>query len=122
MSEENVEIVRAAWEALERGDLDTMVTKLAPDAELDLTRAVGMDRGVYTVDEFRRLNEQFVNAWESVRWVAEEFIDAGDQVVMPFANRLRGRDGIQVEARGVFVWTIHEGLTVRATLYQDKRE
>jgi ketosteroid isomerase-like protein len=122
MSEENVEIVRAACGALDRGDLDSVFEHAAPDAEIDQTRAVGIDRGVYTVGEFRRLTEQFIKTWDSVRWVADEFIDAGENVVMSFTNRLRGRDGIEVEARGVIVWTFREGSIVRACLYQDRRE
>ena len=35
MSQENVEIVRAAFEAINRGDVDAMLTDAAPDFELD---------------------------------------------------------------------------------------
>jgi len=122
MSQKNVEIVRAAWEALNRGDLDAVFKHAAPDAEIDQTRAVGIDRGVYTVDEFRHLTEQFVKTWDSVRWGADEIIDAGEHVVMSFTNRLRGRDGIEVEARGVIVWTFRERAIIRTCLYQDRRE
>ena len=122
MSQENVEIARAAWEALDRGDVGVLEELAAPDAKFDQSRAVGTDRGVYTVTEFRRLTEQFINTWESVDWTANEFIEAGDHVVMPFTNRLRGRDGIEVDAHGVIVWTIRDGLIRRTVLYQDKAE
>ena len=57
MSQENVEIVRADLEALTRGDVDSAFKDAAPDATIDLSRAVGLDRGVYTVPEFRRVTE-----------------------------------------------------------------
>ena len=41
MSQENVEIVRAALEALTRGDVDSTFKDAAPDATIDLSRAVG---------------------------------------------------------------------------------
>jgi ketosteroid isomerase-like protein len=41
MSQENVEIVRAAFEAINRRDVDAMLTDAAPDFELDWSRAVG---------------------------------------------------------------------------------
>ena len=47
MSEENVEIVRAAFEAINRRDVDAMLTDAAPDFELDWSRAVGPQRGVF---------------------------------------------------------------------------
>jgi ketosteroid isomerase-like protein len=122
MSQENVEIARRVWRALDRGDLEVLEALAAPDAEIDQSRAAGTDRGVYTVAEFRRLTRQFIDTWESVDWIADEFIEAGDHVVMPFTNRLRGRDGIEVEARGVIVWTIRDGLIRRTCLYQGRDE
>ena len=51
-----------------------------------------------------------------------EFIDAGDQVVTPFTNHLRGREGIELEGRGAWVWTIRDALIVQVCLYQERRE
>ena len=48
-----------------------------------------------------------------------EYIDAGEHVVMPFTNRLRGRDGIEVQARGAWLCTIRDGLVARICLYQE---
>ena len=122
MSQENVEIVRTAVDALDRGDVEGAFSSAAPDAEFDQTRAVGMDNRVYTRDEFRHLTETFISAWESVRWLADEFIDAGEHVVMPFTNRLTGRDGIEVQAHGTLLWTVHAGRVVRVCLYQRRDE
>ena len=41
---------------------------------------------------------------------------------MPFTNVARGRDGIEVQARGVWVWTIRDGACARVTLYQEREE
>ena len=122
MSEENVEIVRTALAALNRGDLDAAFKDAAPDAEVDLTRAVGLDSGVYDLDEFRRLSEEFAKSWDSVRWEADEYLDAGEHVVMPFTNHLLGRDGIDVQARGTWLWTIRDGVVVRLCLYQVRQD
>src|SRR5215207_92682 len=113
MSQENVEIVRTALAAPNRGDLDAAFKDAAPDAEFDLTRAVGLDSGVYDLDEFRRLSEEFANSWDSVRYEVHEYLDAGEHVVMPFTNQLLGRDGIDVQARGTWLWTIRDGVVVR---------
>ena len=122
MSHENVEIVRAATDAYNRGDIDAAFKDVIPDFEYDQTRAVGMDRGVFSLDEFRDLLAEFASSWESFTIGADEFIDCGEQVVMPFTNVARGRDGIEVQARGVWVWTIRDGSIVRACLYQELQE
>ena len=119
MPQENLEIVRRCYEAFDRGDIDVAFEDFAPDFELDLSRAIGIDRGTYSLAQFRRLTEQFAETWESVRYEADELIDAGEHVVMPFTNRLRGRDGIEVQARGIWLGRIHDGLIVRICLYQE---
>jgi ketosteroid isomerase-like protein len=43
-------------------------------------------------------------------------------VVTPFTNYLRGRDGIEVQARAAFLWTIHDGKVTRLRFYQERRE
>ena len=122
MSQENVEIVRAAIEAYNRGDVDAAFKDVGPEFEFDQTRAVGLDRGVFNLEQFRNLLTTFADSWESVTLGADELIDAGDDVVMPFTNVARGRDGIEVQARGVWVWTIRGGSIVRACLYQERQE
>jgi ketosteroid isomerase-like protein len=124
MSQENVEIARRSLEAYHRGDVDAAVEDFAPDFELDMSRAIGMDRGVYSLNQFRRLAEEFWEVWETVQVGvgADEFVEAGEHAVMPFANRLRGRDGIEVQARGTWLCTIRDGLIVRICLYQEVRE
>ena len=122
MSQENVEIVRAALTGLNRGDLEAAFTHAAPDAEVDLSRAVGLDRSVYGLDQFRRISEEFAKSWDSVRYEADEYLDAGEHVVTPFTNHLLGRDGIEVQARGTWLWTIREGVIVRLCLYQERQE
>jgi len=121
MPQENVEIARRAYEAWHRGDVDAAYEDFAPDLELDLSRAVGTDRGVYSLNQMRRLAEEFWEAWETVQ-VGAEYIDAGDHVVISFTNRLRGRDGIEVQARGTWLGTIRDGLIVRICLYQEVQE
>jgi ketosteroid isomerase-like protein len=122
MSQENVEIVRRNYEAFGRGDVHAAFEDFAPDFELDMSRAIGTDRGVYSLNQFRRLSEEFLEAWETVQVRADELIDAGEHVVMPFTNRLRGRDGIEVQARGTWLCTIRDGLIVRICLYQEVQE
>jgi ketosteroid isomerase-like protein len=122
MSQENVEIVRATYDAYNRGDLDAALKDMAPEFELDWTRAVGPQRGVYRLDQTRAFLIDFLEAFESTRVVPDEFIEAGEQVVVPQTGYIRGRDGIEATARIALVWTVRDGAIVQACLFQQKQE
>jgi ketosteroid isomerase-like protein len=122
MSKENVEIARASLDAINRGDLDAMVKDAAPDFEFDFSRSVGPQRGVFGRDEMPGLLREFDEAWESVRREADEFIEAGEQVVTPLTSHHRGRDGIELQARVAFVWTFRDGALTHLTFYQERQE
>jgi ketosteroid isomerase-like protein len=63
MSQENVEMVRAAIDAYSRGDLDAMLQDAAPNFELDMSRAIGPWRGIFKLDQVRRVLEEFIGGW-----------------------------------------------------------
>jgi ketosteroid isomerase-like protein len=123
MSEKNVEIVRAAFDAaFNRGAVPPALREGAPNYEVDLSRLVGPSRGVYRADEARRHFDEFSEPWESQRYEPEEFIEAGEHVVTPFTSYHRGREGIEVRARAAFVWTIFDGKIARLCFYQERHE
>ena len=52
-----------------------------------------------------------------------EFIEAGDLVVVPSTQHVKGRGGIElVVSRPTFVWTIRDGAIERVTMYQEKED
>jgi ketosteroid isomerase-like protein len=89
---------------------------------LDLSRALGPYRGVYGAGEYREIVDEFSSNWEEQRLAADEFIVAQEHVVTPFTNRISGRDGMEVEARGTWLWTIRNGSLAKLCLYQDLSE
>ena len=122
MSQENVEIVRAAIDAANRDDWDAVYKDMAPGFELDMSRAVGPVSGVLSLDQVRRALEDFAGYWESLRIEPHAFIEAGDRLVMPHTVHVRGRDGIEVVSRPTFVWTSRDGAIERVTLYQERQD
>lgn len=122
MSRENVETVRAVFDALNRGDMDAALKDAAPDFELDFSRAVGPVHGVYRLDQMREVLDELVGVWESVRIQADEFIEARKHVVVPQTGYVRGRDGIETTARIILVWTLRDGKIAHATLFQSRQE
>ena len=122
MSNENVRIVEAALDGLNRKDWDALFAAAAPDFVLDMSRGLGPGRGVYGLDQARAFTEELAAHWESVRIEPAEFIEAGDHVVVPYLVHSRGREGIEVLSRPTFVWTIRDGAVKRVELYQERED
>ena len=122
MSQENVEIVKASIDAVNRGDWDAMLKDAAPGFEYDFSRAVGPWRGVFGLDQARRLWEEFAASWESFRVEPHEFIEVGDHVVVPGTGHMVGRDGIEVVVRTTNVSTIRNGAIERMVMYQERED
>jgi ketosteroid isomerase-like protein len=121
MSKENVEIVKAAVDAYNRGDWDAWLQDMAPGFELDMSRAVGPVSGVLSRDQLRGAQVEFAGYWESVWIEPHEFIEAGDLVVVPWTMHGR-REGIEVVSRATFVWTIRSGAIERGAVYQERQD
>ena len=114
MSQENVEVVRAALAAWNRRDWDEALKDAAPDVEVDGSSMTGEWRGVHRgPDEVKRWWEKFMEPWESVRIEIDEIIDAGEHVVTRQTGRFVGRDGIQVETHTAWCWTFRDGTLTR---------
>jgi ketosteroid isomerase-like protein len=125
MSEENVEIVRRAIDAYNRRDVDGMLEDWAPDAVLDWSNARSFDAGVYRGHgEIRAFVEGFLAAWDEARFeIVGGPVEVKDGLlVTENVAHLRGRDGIEVQARSVWLITIRDGEQVSLTLYQTKQE
>ena len=122
MSQENVAIARAFVEAYNREDFETALQHGTPGLVLDFSRALGPYQGVYAREQIRGFLEELNATFESVRFEPEDFIDAGDHVVMPMTIHFQGRDGINVKAKTTNLWVFRDGAIERIVLYQELRE
>lgn len=122
MSSENVRIVEAAIEGLNRKEWDSVFALATPDFVMDMSRGLGPGRGVYSRDQAQAFAEDLAGLWESIRIEPREFIEAGDHVVVPYAVHSRGREGIEVTAHPTFVWTVRDGAVERVELYQERED
>ena len=122
--EENIELIRRAYDAFNRRDLEPLLAMMHPDFELDFSRSVGPEPGVYTgEDGMRRLFETYWEAFEEISLQPEEFIGASDVTIAIVHARGRGRgSGIKVDARGPHMWSFREGKIVGFALFQELSE
>ena len=125
MSQENVEIVRRSTDAVSRGDLDGWLETWAQDAMLDWSNARAFDAGIYRGHrEIRAFAEGFLATWDEVRFeFAYGPVEIEDGVLITEnVAHLRGRDGIEVQARSAWLITIRNGKQTSLTLYQTKQD
>ena len=113
MSQENVEVVQRGFEAWEAGDLSSLLALL--DDDLVMRRLAPMaDPGTWHGPEGLLENvAEWVDAFDEFKMEAEEFIDAGDHVVVRVAQEGRGNEsGAPVTATFWFVFGVRGGKTV----------
>jgi ketosteroid isomerase-like protein len=123
VSREDVETVRASYEALNRGDIDGSQEALHPDVEWRESRELP-ETGVYHGRaSVRRFLEEFLESWDEFRQDVEEVIEADGKVVVFLHLSARGREsGVSVDARYAHVWTMRDGKAVRVDAYYDREE
>jgi ketosteroid isomerase-like protein len=122
MSQENVEVVKTAIAAFNRNEWDAMLRDLAPGFEADYSRALGPWRGVFKLDQFRGVFEEFTGNFESLRIEPHEFIEIDDLVVVPLTLHVKGREGIETVARVTAVLAIRDGAIERFVMYQERQD
>lgn len=123
MSRVNVEAVRTAIDAFNReGDWESVFNDAGPNFEFDMSRSIGPLRGVYAREQTPQVLNELTQGFASVQIEPHEFIEVGEHVVVPLTAHMVGRDGIEVEARTAWTWTIRCGTIERVCLYQERSE
>jgi ketosteroid isomerase-like protein len=122
MSQQNVERLRAGYEAFNSGDLDTALRELHPDIELYVPEtAMDAPRPVRGVDAVRRYLAP--DAFAEQRFEPEEFIDHGNVVLVRGRAWVRGRgSGIGLEQTVFHVWEVREGKAGRLEVHLDRAQ
>jgi ketosteroid isomerase-like protein len=120
MSQESVEIVRGVMESFIAGD--PVWDRLEADIEVhdhDI-----MDAREYRGhDGFASWLDNWGAAWTNFSMAPEQFLDAGDHVVMVFRMKAIGRgSGIAVERQDAMVYSVRDGKIARVDYYNSKQQ
>jgi ketosteroid isomerase-like protein len=124
MSQENVEIVRRIYEHWGRGDFRAGVEVYDPYVLLVL-RPEFPDAGAYCgPEEIRKyMVEDFLADWHGAVIAGEEFLEAGDSVVVRVRQAATGAEsGAPVEMRYYQVWTFRGRSVIRVESISDRAE
>jgi ketosteroid isomerase-like protein len=125
MSRENVDSVRRGFEAFRRGGVEALLELVDPEFEMTTPPELSLEPSTYRGHAgLRRYFDTFYEVMEEISYEPEEFIDAGERVVVvPVRVAVRGRGtGIVADQRVATVWTLRNGKLVRLHAYATKAE
>jgi len=119
MSQENVEVVRRAFEYEVSGRATAAEVRAIFDPHVVMNP---VEEGAsYGVNAYRDNFEHWQREWEDLEVTIEEIIDAGDRVVLTAHHRGCGRgSGLEVEARYYEVYALTRGKIIRVDEYSER--
>lgn len=121
MSQENVELVMRAGEFLERGDWHEETDLFDPNVELHGTVG-GLEEGKILrglTEIGRALEIENDEVWEDHRIEPQEFVDAGDRVVVLQREYQRSKSGTELVIDTATIVDLRDGRIVRIQGYMD---
>ena len=114
----NVDTARSAYEAFGRGDLASLQEDFAEDAVWVTSDELPLGGTVKGRDEIMGNFAQIPNYWTSFSVEPEEFIDAGDYVVVRGTQRAANDKG-SFEAPFAHILMYEDGKVVRGEFFGD---
>jgi ketosteroid isomerase-like protein len=123
MSQENVEKVRAGYEAFSRRDLDAALADIDPEIEWHQSSAFPDARTFHGHEGVRQFFEQVFDIFDESDFIPEEIIDLGDQIVVVHRFVGRGQGSrVPVEVSETSIWTLQKGKAIRQEAFTTKAE
>jgi ketosteroid isomerase-like protein len=124
MSQQSVEILREVNAALNRGDVEGVLSYYADNAEFrDLQTAPDQPVTVSGRDAIRRVWSEWSAAFKDLRADVDEWIEAGDAVVASTHWWGTGREsGLVIDTRQYDLFELERGKIVRVVLGYGSRE
>jgi uncharacterized protein len=121
VSQENVEIVRSIYEGWLRGEIG--LDKLDPEVSMVESETLPGAASAYGIEAVERYIRSFARHWEQIRFEPQEYIDAGNQVVVVAQLVGQGKkSGIEVTRTWAYVWTLRGRKVLRMQGHADRDE
>jgi uncharacterized protein len=116
MADQNLEVVRGAYEAFSRGDVPAVLAILADDIAWTVPPPLPQALEAHGRDEVGAFFERLGGIWEGLDLELTDFVASGDRVCV--IGRGSGKVGGQEAGYGfVHAWTLADGKAVRFDEY-----
>jgi ketosteroid isomerase-like protein len=123
MSKENVDLVRAGYDALNRRDLSGLIELVGPQVELhSVISPLEGGRAFRGTEGFREYVALISAALVDVTWEVERITDIDDEQVIAYVH-MRGQgttSGAEIDHRSFAVFKLHAGKVLRIDSYTDE--
>jgi ketosteroid isomerase-like protein len=124
MSQENVDLVRAMYEAFMQGDLGTALRYF--DADIRWSTPPDMPEGLdvrHGREGARASLAEWLDMWSDYQFELQEIADYGERIVVFGWQQGRGKgSGIEVSEEIISVWTLRDGLVVEQQMFRDRAQ
>ena len=120
MSQENVETIRRMLDAWSAGRFDEALSYYDPEVvwEQQVVPEGWVTHGTY---EMQRALRAWLGTWSEYSATFEEYLDAGDQVIVVGTERGRAKaSGIEVEQPSITVYTLRDQKIAYAKSYKTR--
>jgi ketosteroid isomerase-like protein len=125
MSQENVEVVEAAWNAFAQAGLDAVAAYWTEDVDHRAIEGAPDDRGpMHGKDALRAYYQDWLDTFDDIKNEVVELIDAGgDQVIAVLDASGRAKlSGIETKLTYAVVYTIRDRKIARGREYATRKE
>ena len=125
MSDENIAVIKRAYDAFSERDADAVRLIADPEVEFFAAHTGPMARGgqPYRGQEgLRRYLEDVGRLWEEMHAIPQEFRDFDDTVVVLGRVYARGKDGLLVDSPVGWVWKLKDRKIVWGRGYESHEE
>jgi ketosteroid isomerase-like protein len=124
MSQENVETLRRGYQAFADGDLETALGFMDSEiAVFDHDRILDTPRAYHGHEGIVQMTAEAAESFKDHRYEPEEFIDAGDRVVVAIRRRGRGKASqVEVDEPQWHAWTFRGTTAVEFRAFVSKPE
>ena len=122
--EENVELVREAMEAFQRGDMEQVLSSLDPEVEVFSTPDLANRVDTTGRDAWLQWVGDWLEPWEEFAIEAEKIEAVGERhVIVDMRQRATGKgSGVEVELLVYTMFEIRVGVATRYHLYSGREQ
>jgi uncharacterized protein len=123
--DDNVTLVKRAFDAFAQRDVRTALELAAPEVEFFAPGTAALAHGGRSYrghDGIMRYFHDVARVWDELEVIPQEYRVTGDYVVVAGRLRARRRGGFLIDEPAQWVWQIREGKIVWACAYTDRDE
>ncbi len=123
MSRENVEVVRAAYDAYLRGDANRLLDLLSPDVVVEQPPNQADARTYRGHEGLMQAIREWTGEWDDYRFEVIRMLEAGPEVLVTVRQRGRGKaSGLEVESVFTFVHSVEDGRVASWRMFTSEAE